>query len=353
MTQHSAISRRVLLGGVGVTFGAAFLPPAASAAGARDPRLVVLVLRGAMDGLAAVAPVGDPAYAELRGPLALTRTGERAGFALDDFFVAHPALQTFSRLFKEKRAAVLHAIATGYRERSHFDGQDVLESGYPGPGRVDSGWLNRAVVQLPPVLGAPARGLGVGATAPLVIRGPAPVLGWAPQGLPDAGAGLAERVLDLYAHRDPTLGAALRSGLETERLAREGGMSNDMTKAKGGMDQPSGMRQAAAGAARLLAAPDGPRVAALAFDGFDTHANEGAAQGQLATRLSGLDGAFEEFERGLGEHWKDTIVMAVTEFGRTARVNGTNGTDHGTAAAAFLAGGAVAGGRVIADWPGL
>ena len=161
------------------------------------------------------------------------------------------------------------------------------------------------------------------------------------------------RVIDLYAHRDPALGAALRAGLDTEKLATQGGMSDEARKNKGGMDQPGGMRQAAAGAARLLAAPDGPRVAALAFDGFDTHQNEGAGTGQLATRLSGLDGAFEEFEKNLGERWSDTTIVAITEFGRTARINGTSGSDHGTATAAFLAGGAVAGGRVLADWPGL
>jgi uncharacterized protein (DUF1501 family) len=164
---------------------------------------------------------------------------------------------------------------------------------------------------------------------------------------------ISQRVLDLYAHRDPALAAALRSGLDTEKMATRDGMADEMKKPRGGMDQPVGMRQAAAGAARLLAASDGPRVAALAFDGFDTHQNEGAAQGLLATRLAGLDGAFEEFEKGLGEGWKDTIIVAVTEFGRTPRVNGTNGTDHGTGTVAFLAGGAVAGGRVIADWPGL
>jgi len=354
MSRGHSLTRRAALTGAGVSFGAAFLRSKASAAGARDPRFIVLILRGALDGLAAIAPVGDPDYAELRGPLALGASGERAGLPLDGFFVAHPAMPVFARLFAQKQAAALHAVATNYRDRSHFDGQDVLESGYPGPGRVDSGWLNRAAALLPQGAGgARARGLGVGVIAPLVMRGPAPVLGWSPQLLPDAGAGLAERVLDLYAHRDPALAAALAAGLETERLARQGGMTDEMKKARGGMDQAAGMRQAAAGAARLLAAPDGPRVAALAFDGFDTHANEGAAQGQLAARLAGLDGAFEEFEKGLGAHWADTMIVAVTEFGRTARVNGTGGTDHGVGAAAFLAGGAVAGGRVIADWPGL
>jgi uncharacterized protein (DUF1501 family) len=347
------LSRRAALKGLSVSFAAAFTPWPVSAAGARDPRFIVIILRGGMDGLTAVAPVGDPDYAALHGALALTSSGERAGLPLDGFFALHPAMPTFARLYKERRALVAHAVATSYRERSHFDGQDVLESGYPGPGRTDSGWLNRAVALLPARGGASSRGLGVGVTAPLVMRGPAPVLGWAPQGLPSAGDSLAARALDLYAHRDPALGAALQAGLDTERMATQGGMGEENKKNKGGMDQPGGMRQAAAGAARLLAAPDGPRVAALSFEGFDTHQNEGAGSGQLATRLSGLDGAFKEFEKGLGERWKDTTIVAVTEFGRTARINGTNGSDHGTASVAFLAGGAVAGGRVIVNWPGL
>ena len=228
-----------------------------------------------------------------------------------------------------------------------------MESGYPGPGYVESGWLNRAIFALPAAEGSHRRGLGVGPTAPLVMCGPAPVLGWAPQILPTASDDLAARVLDLYRRRDAALAAALRIGLETNEMAMRGGLTGERAKARGGMDQPNGMRQAALGAARLMAEPDGPRVAALAFDGWDMHANEGGATGQLATRLSGLDGAFEELELGLGEHWKNTAVLAVTEFGRTARVNGTGGSDHGTGGAAFLAGGAVNGGRVIADWPGL
>jgi uncharacterized protein (DUF1501 family) len=348
---NAYLSRRAVLIGAGAAFGAAYLPLPASAAGSRDPRLVVIILRGALDGLSAVPPIGDSDYALLHGALAFAPSGERAGLPLDGFFAVNPAMPVFARMFKEKRAAAVHAIATHYRERSHFDGQDVLESGYPAPGKTDSGWLNRAVAALPG--GAVKRGLGVGSTAPLVIRGPAPVLGWAPQDLPNATDDLAARVLDLYAHLDPELGLALRSGLETEKMAARDGLAEDMKIMRGGMDRPIGMRQAASGAAQLLAAPDGPRVAALAFDGFDTHQNEGAVQGLLATRLAGLDGAFEEFEKGLGQGWKDTIIVAVTEFGRTARVNGTNGTDHGTGTVAFLAGGAVAGGRVIADWPGL
>jgi uncharacterized protein (DUF1501 family) len=255
-------------------------------------------------------------------------------------------------MYRARTAAIVHATATNYRERSHFDGQDVLESGMLAPGFTESGWLNRAIGALPArERVARSGGLAIGAATPTILRGPAPVLGWAPETIPSAGDDLARRVLDLYAHTDPMLQAAMRQGLGIDKIAKA-----DMTsdgKPKGGPGSPAGMKQAAEGAARLLAADDGPRVAALVFDGWDTHAGEGGATGKLMQLLGGLDDAFAAFESGLGPAWRDTVVVAVTEFGRTARVNGTVGTDHGTGTVAFLVGGAVRGGRVIADWPGL
>jgi uncharacterized protein (DUF1501 family) len=348
------ISRRGLLG-AGVSFYAwAHLNRVASAAGAKDPRLLVVILRGALDGLSAVPPIADPAYAELRGEIAIPKSGEFAALPLDGYFALHPAMKTFARLYKEKKASVVHAAATPYRERSHFDGQDLLESGYDRPGRVDSGWLNRALQALP--AGGqvnPRGGLGIGPATPLILRGKAPVMGWAPQQAPNAGDDLAMRVLDLYRHRDPALGDALQAGLDTDRMAKAQGMTGDMAKAQGGSADPRGMVQAAQGAARLLIAPDGPRLAALSFDGWDTHANQGGATGRLANLLGGLDASLGVFEEVMRPVWKETAVVVVTEFGRTARVNGTVGSDHGTGTVAFLLGGAVQGGRVFADWPGL
>jgi len=345
-------SRRLLLTGSGALFAWAHMPRPAFASGARDPRFVVIILRGALDGLSAVAPVGDPDYASLHGPIALSLTGDHAALPLDSFFALNPSMPVFAKLFAAKQAAIVHAVATGYRERSHFDGQDVLESGMPGPGFVQSGWLNRALDVLPKgERVAQKGGLGVGPATPLVLRGPASVVGWAPQTLPDAGDDLALRVMDLYRHSDPALAKVMAEGLDIDKIAaRE--MTGD-NKPRGGADSVAGMRQAAQGAAKLMAAEDGPRIAALAFDGWDTHANEGGATGRLAQLLSGLDGAFEEFETALGPQWNNTAIIAITEFGRTAKVNGTTGTDHGTGTVAFLAGGAVKGGRVIADWPGL
>jgi uncharacterized protein (DUF1501 family) len=341
-------SRRALLLG-GASFAAwAYLPKFARAADGRDPRLIVVILRGALDGLATVAPVGDPDYAGLHGAIALSSDGPHAAVMLDSFFALHPAMPEFARMYRAKQAAVVHAVSTPYRDRSHFDGQDVLESGFAGPGRVQSGWLNRALEGLPKgerVMSA----LAVGPTTPLLLRGAAPTVGWAPVTLPQADDDTAMRLVELYRHRDPALGSALSQGLQLDKAA----LGDDMKPKPGGNGPAMAMRQVARGAAKLMAADDGPRIAALAFDGWDTHANEGGPVGRLALLLSGLDGALAEFESGLGERWRDTAVVVATEFGRTARINGTEGTDHGTGTIALLAGGAIKGGRVISDWPSL
>jgi uncharacterized protein (DUF1501 family) len=342
-----ATSRRALLLG-GAWFAAwAYLPKFARAADGRDPRLIVVILRGALDGLATVAPVGDPDYAGLHGSIALTSGGPHAGLMLDSFFALHPSMPEFARMYREKHAAVIHAVATSYRDRSHFDGQDVLESGFAGPGRVQSGWLNRALEALPKG-DRVMSGLAVGPTAPLVLRGAAPTVGWSPVALPQADDDTAMRLVELYQHRDAALASALTQGLQLEKAAQ-----GDDMKPKPGTNGTAAMRLVARGAAKLMAAEDGPRIAALAFDGWDTHANEGGPVGRLAQLLSGLDGALAEFEGGLGARWRDTVVVVATEFGRTARINGTDGTDHGTGTIALLAGGAVRGGRVISDWPSL
>jgi len=337
-------TRRALLLG-GASFAAwAYLPKFARAADGRDPRLIVVILRGALDGLATVAPIGDPDYVALHGSIALSADGPHAATMLDSFFALHPSMPEFARMYRENKAAVIHAVSTPYRDRSHFDGQDVLESGYAGPGRVQSGWLNRALEVLPKGERV-TRALAVGPTTPLVLRGAAPTVGWAPVALPQADDDTAARLVELYRHRDPALGVALSQGLQLEKVA----LGDDM-RPKPGVNN---MRVVARGAAKVMAADDGPRIAALAFDGWDTHANEGGPVGRLAQLLSGLDGALAEFESGLSGRWRDTVVVVATEFGRTVRINGTEGTDHGTGTIALLAGGAVKGGRVIANWPTL
>lgn len=346
-TRRLTPTRRSLLLGSAAFAAWAYLPKFARAADARDPRLIVIILRGALDGLATVAPIGDPDYAGLHGTIALQPDGPRAAMMLDTFFGLHPSMPNFARLYRGKNAAVVHAVATAYRERSHFDGQDVLESGFAGPGRVQSGWLNRALEALPRGERVMS-GLAVGPTTPLILRGAAPTVGWAPVALPTAPDDTAMRLIELYRQRDPILAQSLTQGLKLEKLAH-----GDEMKPKPGGDIAAQMKQVAHGAARLMAADDGPRIAALAFDGWDTHAQEGGPVGRLAQLLGGLDSAVAEFETGLGPHWRETMIVAATEFGRTARINGTSGTDHGTGTVALLAGGALNGGRVIADWPGL
>ncbi len=349
---ETSISRRAILGTAGSLFAWSFLPRSAFAAGERDARFVCIVLRGALDGLSAVAPIGDPAYADLRENMALTLEGPIPALALDGFFALHPSMPKFARLYKAGQAAVVHAAATGYRDRSHFDGQDILESGQPSPGLTQSGWLNRFLAGLPKGERiSPAGALGIGAVPPLIVRGPAPVLGWTAPILAPADDDMAMRLSSLYAETDSELHLAFAQALEADRFAS---MGTKRMKRQGGPADPAGMRQAALGAARLLSNEDGPRIAALAFEGWDTHANEGGVKGRLATRLAGLDDAIQIFADTLGDaKWKDTALMVVTEFGRTAHINGTQGTDHGTGTVVFLAGGAIRGGRVISDWPGL
>jgi uncharacterized protein (DUF1501 family) len=354
-------TRRELLLGSGALFAWAFVPGRARAEGC-EPRLLTIVLRGALDGLAVAAPVGDPDWAKLRGANALTLDGQTPALALDGFFALNPAMPNLHRLYQAGQATIVHAVATSYRERSHFDGQDVLESGQPKPGAVDTGWLNRAVAAVEPgertaQPGRPA--FAVGPIAPLVMRGPAPVLSWAPPRLPPVGDETTMRLLDLYRHTDPDLARALEDRIALAAVARAGGMESEPSEDRpavqaGGIEQVRKyFAEAAGAAAKFLARTDGPRVGALAFDGWDTHVNEGAVKGRLANLLGALDGAIAEIETNLGDAWRETVVVLVTEFGRTAHINGNDGTDHGTATVALLAGGALKGGRVLADWPGL
>ncbi len=259
------------------------------------------------------------------------------------------------RLYQNGTATIVHAAATPYRERSHFDGQDVLESGLGRPGATDTGWLNRALATLQPGGRAGGRrdAFAIGPIAPLVVRGPAPVLSWTPRRLPPAGEDTLMRLMDLYRHTDPALARVLEERLGLAAIARAGGMDGEQPRGPRVGQARAYFAEAAGTAAKFLARPDGPRVGALAFDGWDTHAAAGVVNGRLANLLGALDGALGAVEIEMREAWRETVVAVVTEFGRTARINGTEGTDHGTATVALLVGGALKGGRVIADWPGL
>lgn len=353
-------SRRAALIGSGALFAWTQMPKLARAEG-RDPRMLVIILRGALDGLGAVAPVGDPDWIGLRGDRALVLDGKPPALPLDSFFALNPAMPNLHRLYKAQHATIVHATATPYRERSHFDGQDVLESGIARPGAVDSGWLNRALSALASDGRVDPRGgraMAVGPVTPLVVRGRASVMSWSPQQTLPASDDTRARLLELYQHTDPRLAAALEGRIRLVALGRASGM--DASNSAPPQLPPPGIArvrayfaEAAGTAARYLARPDGPRVGAMGFVGWDTHINEGAAVGQLAGLLGALDGALAAIETNMGESWRETVVAVITEFGRTARINGTDGTDHGTGTVALLAGGALKGGRVIADWPGL
>jgi uncharacterized protein (DUF1501 family) len=338
-------------------------------------RFVFIILRGALDGLAAVPPVGDPDYAALRRDLAMPASSV---LTLNGTFGLHPSLSFLGESYTARELVVFHAIASPYRERSHFDGQDVLENGYVRAHAAQSGWLNRALTAIPPARGSGAElGVALGQNIPLVMRGPAAVTSWSPSKLAALDEDTIERITDLYSS-DPLLAARLADALAADAIADAPAMSADTmtdgsamkdagakadpasTLAPNPRTKPDAARYGGAhytevvhAAAEFLRRNDGPKVAVFDTTGWDTHANEGAAQGQLAGRLAALDAGLRTLKEQLGPVWNDTAVLIATEFGRTAAINGTRGTDHGTATAAFLVGGAVRGGRVIADWPGL
>ena len=342
-------SRRTFLAGAGAFTAWAAMPKFAFAGQTRDPRFLTVVLRGAMDGLAVVPPVGDPDYPALRRDLAIGTGGYGPTLSLDSFFGLNDAMPGLYSLYSKGEALIVHAAATAYRDRSHFDGQDVLETGMIGPKMSESGWMNRLAAVMPKGDGVrPVSGLAATPTVPLILRGEAPTLTWTPPDFKPAPSDTVMRLLDLYGHRDPEMAKVLQAGISTDQLAGDG---SDPMKRGGGLAQQ--FKQVAAGSAKLLLQEDGPRIAVLSYDGWDTHTNEGAETGRLSGLLAALDGAFTALADGLKPVWNDTAIVVLTEFGRTAATNGNDGTDHGTATTAFLLGGAIKGGRVVADWPGL
>ncbi|MBS0400025.1 MAG: DUF1501 domain-containing protein [Proteobacteria bacterium] len=315
------------------------------AAGASSPRLVVVILRGALDGLAAVPPYGDPHYADLHQDLAIGKPGSAGALDLDGHFGLHPSLAFLHERYLAHELAVIHAVSSPYRERSHFDGQAVIENGLTSNQGSADGWLNRTLAAWPAAPGhhGAERALGVGQNLPLILRGPEEVMSRAAQPEPDADDDLLMRLADLYAD-DPWFSSRLSRAVDSQRLAPSMGA---------GSGRGSRLDKSATLAGTILALPDGPDIAVFDATGWDTHANQGGASGNLARHLSGLDDALKTLASTLGDRWSRTAVVVVTEFGRTAAMNGTRGTDHGTGTCCFVLGGAIAGGRVITDWPGL
>jgi len=330
-------------------------------------KLVVIICRGGQDGLSVSPPVGDPAYAGLRGAIAIPGFGEPGGaLKLDGTFGLHPALSATYALAMKGEARIAPAIATPDRERSHFEAQDVLENGGTVAYGAASGWLNRTLTAMGPQSGVKA--ISVAATAPLILRGPVETASWSPGGGAEPDHRLPSILQDLYAN-DPILGPALATGLATQGMARSASalVNSEIAGETPAPDMMNGTsspapapRQGAAEARKLgltlaafMTAPGGKQVAAVSVENFDTHANQGSSQGQLATRLAYLDAFIDGLHTGLGPAWADTVVVTATEFGRTARVNGTRGTDHGTASTALVLGGALRHGGIIGDWPTL
>lgn len=333
------INRRHLLAAASAGVGLAFAGRVAAQTGGPANKLVVVIARGAMDGLSVTVPYADPNYVPLRGGLAVAAPGEANGaLALSEGFGLHPALTGLHDLYGQGQMRFAPAVALPVRIRSHFDAQDVLENGGEGLRQQSDGWLNRAIVAAG---GTSLKGLSIGAQTPLILRGDAPVSSWAPGGLVRDGDRIASLLQDLYVE-DPMLGQNLARGLATEQLvSMEGGDQRLRRNDVQGLGQ---------GVAKLMTGPEGADIVAVSLDGWDTHAGQRA---QLQTRLTGLDQLVTGLKDGLGEAWSRTAVVVATEFGRTARANGTQGTDHGTGSSLLLAGGAVKRGGPIGDWPTL
>src|SRR5216684_3517019 len=368
---HVRTTRRRFLAGTGALAASFTLPNVLFAHSGGPARLVVVILRGALDGLAAVPPHADPNYVGLHRELAIAAPGAADGaLALDNNFGLHPSCVFLHERYLAGELVVFHAVASPYRDRSHFDGQNVLENGLAKPLGSADGWLNRALAALPRGTSGhnAERAVAISQNVPLILRGDVPVISKSPQATPDVDEELLARLADLYSKND-WFSARLSEAVQTERLADEGATPADgqaMTAPAGAQPAMSAAQNTAvkpaaqdriAGVARMAATlmrnEGGPEVAVIEASGWDTHANQGGAKGALAQRLTSLDQALRALKDQLGPLWPQTAVLVVTEFGRTAAMNGTRGTDHGTGACAFLAGGAVRGGRVIADWPGL
>lgn len=327
----NTINRRDFLKFLSVSAGLAFASPYISFASTNtDRRFIFIIQRGAADGLNTVIPYADPAYVKLRGALAIEVS---QAIKLDGLFALHPALAETAKLYANKQALFVHAVASPYRSRSHFDGQNVLETGGTSAYQMKDGWINRFLTLLPT---SQSEAIAFAATVPMALRGKIEVASYAPSALPQASDDLLMRVEQLYAE-DTQLHSLWTAAMEANNMADDVGAKQD----------PASFGKLAAS---FLAKADGPRIAMIETGGWDTHTGQ---EGRLARQLKSLDTMIAAIRDGLGPVWQKTTIVIATEFGRTAASNGTGGTDHGTGSAAMILGGDVNGGRVIADWPGL
>jgi uncharacterized protein (DUF1501 family) len=328
------LSRRAFIaaGGAASALTTLSLPRMAFASAGTQRRFVFIIQRGAADGLNIVAPTGDPAYSRLRSDFAPDLAG---GAKLGSFFTLHPALAETAKMYADRQALFVHAVASPYRDRSHFDGQNVLETGGFAAYRLKDGWMNRLLGLLP---AAEAKALALSSTVPAALRGAHDVSSYASSQLPSPSDDLLARVSALY-ESDPQLHSLWTAAMDTRMKAGD-------PKQAGGSQK--GAATGALAAKMLLG--DGARIAMIETTGWDTHSGQ---RGRLNAQLRELDQLLASLRTGLGAEWSNTLVVVATEFGRTVHPNGTGGTDHGTASVAMLLGGAAAGGKVISDWPGL
>ena len=336
MQRRRQFLKTAALGAAGLAFA-----PLSLASVPTERRLVLVLLRGGLDGLHAVAPYADKDYRRLRPRLALPAPGEENGVIdLDGYFGLHPSLSPLASLYRQGELLIAPAATTVYRNRSHFDGQNLLENGSNRPFGEKSGWLNRALTALNRSAADDRRlGLALGPNPPLVLQGEQPVATWAESPLPEADDEFLFRLAKTYAH-DPLFAATLAKA-DNSMVPRDEDRPKGRNKA---------LERSAQVAADFLARPSGPRLAVIEAGGWDTHFRQSA---RLRQQFSQLSAAFEALRRGLGDHWRQTTVLVVSEFGRTAAENGSEGTDHGVGGLALLAGGAVRGGRILDPWPGL
>ncbi|MCC6162274.1 MAG: DUF1501 domain-containing protein [Acidobacteria bacterium] len=329
-----AFVRTMCLGGL-ATFGR---PTVNFARVPSKGRLVFVLLRGGFDGLAAVVPYGDPDYGSLR-PGASFAPADLV--VLDGLFGLAPGLAPLREFWDRNELVAVHAMAIPYRTRSHFDGQAVLETGLDKPIGSSDGWLNRLLQGM----SGTRAGIAIASGVPRSMTGPFSVQTWSPAQLGAVEDEYLQRLASLYRH-DPRLQGPFEAALQQQDVIGEEPMARGGTRR--GAIAP--LLQATA---RIMRTETGPNVAALEFSGWDTHANQGLAGGALDRLLGQLAEGLATFRTEMGAAWNDTTVVVMTEFGRTARLNGTRGTDHGTAGAGFMLGPRVARSVVLADWPGL
>lgn len=344
-------TRRQFLAGALTTAGALVLwPELTFAATGSDTRFLLVLLRGGLDGLEAVPPYGDPGYAAIRGALALSPQGPaqpngKSAYKLDGTFALHPSLDYAAQLYAQGQFVPLVAAAPPYWGRSHFDAQDCLENGTAEPHGAQTGWLNRCVASMPGV-----EGLAVATVMPLTMRGPGAVSSWSPPLPTQVNPILLQRLQPLYA-ADTRLAEAFLRAVDGQKDApMPAKTSMDASGKRGKKSNPGQLSVLMGAAGAFMAKASGPRVGFVEDSGWDTHANEAAI---LTRKLAELDAGIKAYREAMGDAWARTIVAVVTEFGRTAAINGTGGTDHGTGGAMFLAGGALRGGHVAGQWPGI